>query len=65
MSALTKEDIDILEWDEKKIENYLLIEDMIGMTLSFLKTRFQKIVLFIAMTSVEVVFLLTIRSETS
>ena len=57
MSALTKEDIDILEWDEKKIENYLLIEDMIGMTLSFLKTRFQKIVLFIAMTSVEVVFL--------
>ena len=65
MSALTKEDIDILEWDEIKIENYLLIEDMIGMTLSFLKTRFQKIVLFIAMTSVEVVFLLTIRSETS
>ena len=65
MSALTKQDIDILEWDEKKIENYLLIEDMIGMTLSFLKTRFQKIVLFIAMTSVEVVFLLTIRSETS
>ena len=40
MSALTKEDIDILEWDEKKIENYLLIEYMIGMTLSFLKTRF-------------------------
>ena len=53
MSALTKEDIDILEWDEKKIENYLLTEDMIGMTLSLLKTRFQKIVLFIAMTSVE------------